>query len=112
MDPQQSAHRIPVVEVVLVEAYGGPQADRLRRLLDEALSLRPGRLVVDLARCPSLDAAAIDVLLDAHRRARRMSGALILRGPSERLRRNLALAHAARVLEVWPTRSAAGAPAA
>jgi anti-anti-sigma factor len=75
---------------------------RLHALLDEALALNPRELVVDLESCPLVDAAAIGLLLDVHRRARRAGGVLTLRAPSPRLRRNLELARVDAVLRVTP----------
>jgi anti-anti-sigma factor len=95
-------HRVPVVEVVITEELDLWAMPRLSALLDDALGLQPQQLVVDLARCPFMDAAAIGLLLDAHRRARRGGGRLTLRSPSARLRRNLRLARADRVLHVTP----------
>jgi len=96
------AGRIPVVELVITEELDLWAMPRLSALLDDALELRPVQLVVDLASCPFMDAAAIGLLLEAHRRARRCGGLLTLRSPSPRLRRNLRLARADRVLHVTP----------
>ena len=94
--------RIAVVEVVITEELDLWALPRLSALLEDALDLQPVQLVVDLARCPFMDAAAIGVLLEAHRQARRCGGLLTLRSPSPRLRRNLRLARADRVLHVTP----------
>lgn len=100
--PHSATSRIPVVELVITEELDLWALSRLTSLLDDALALHPIEIVVDLARCPFMDAAAIGVLLDAHRRARRDGGLLTLRSPSQRLRRNLRLARADRVLHVTP----------
>lgn len=100
--PQQVASRIPVVEVVITQELDLSALSRLNGLLEDALALRPVVLVVDVAQCPFLDAAAISVLLEAHRRAHRAGGLLTLRSPSPRLRRNLRLARVDRVLHVTP----------
>ena len=57
-------------------------------------------LIIDLAQCPTIDAAGIVLLLEAHRRAMRYGGTLTLRSPSARLQRNLQLAKLDRVLHV------------
>lgn len=93
---------IGVVEVIVTETIDAMSAPRLAASLAEAIYLQPGQLVVDLAACPRMDAAAIAVLMEAHRRMRRNGGYLTLRGPSERLRRNLLLAHTGHVLTVEP----------
>jgi anti-anti-sigma factor len=68
--------------------------------LCEAIALTPERLIIDLEGCPSIDAAGILLLLDAHRRAIRNGGTVALRSPSARLMRNLRLARVDRVLQV------------
>ncbi|MEV0273580.1 STAS domain-containing protein [Hamadaea sp. NPDC050747] len=106
-----SVSRIPVVELVITEELDLWALSRLTRLLDDALAVSPVEIVIDLAQCPYLDAAAIGVLLEAHRRARLDGGLLTLRSPSERLRRNLRLARADRVLHVIPPEVPAELPA-
>lgn len=100
--PHSPASRIPVVELVITEELDLWGLARLTRLLDDALAVAPVEIVVDVEHCPFVDAAAIGVLIDAHRRARGDGGLLILRSPSPRLRRNLRLARADRVLHVVP----------
>ena len=94
--------RIPVVEVVITEEFDVSVVHRMASLLEDALALRPRELVVDLAACPLLDASAIGLLVDVHRRARRAGSELTLRTVSPRLQRNLMLARADRVLQVAP----------
>src|SRR5262249_36215780 len=78
-------------------------APRVKDVLEQAMLLSPAELIIDLADCPSIDAAGIMLLLDAHRRAVRNGGMVALRSPSARLSRNLKLAHVDRVLKViWP----------
>lgn len=96
----QVANRVPVIEVVVTEELDAEAVPRLDARLSEALQLRPAQLIVDLAGCPRIDAAAIDLLVQVHRRARRAGGLLTLRAPSARLRRNLELARVDRVLHV------------
>ena len=92
--------RVPVVEVIINEALEFPTLGRLRRTVAEALELHPAELVIDLAHCPRLDAAAIGYLLQLHRHTRLDGGQLTLRSPSAGLRRNLRLTHADAVLHV------------
>jgi anti-anti-sigma factor len=95
-----TAARTPVVEVVIAEQLDAPAAARLRRLIAEALDLRPERLVVDLRECPFVHAEAVSVLLDAHRELWRSGGRLTLRSPSPRLRRILELTHMSDVFDI------------
>jgi anti-anti-sigma factor len=90
----------PLVEVVITEPLDSGAAGRLLRLLAEALDLGPERVVVDLSECPFVDAAAVNVLLDAHREAWRSGGRLTLRGLSPRLRRLFELAHVSDVFDI------------
>jgi anti-anti-sigma factor len=64
---------------------------RTRAELDEVLAQRPARVVVDLSGCPFVDAAAMGVLLEAHRTTQRYGGELELRGCSPRVLRLLSL---------------------
>jgi ABC-type transporter Mla MlaB component len=63
---------------VAVVAVQGPlevgTVPRVREQLAEALAARPARLVVDLADCPFVDACALTMLLDLHRRCCRAAG--------------------------------------
>jgi anti-anti-sigma factor len=90
----------PLVEVVIGEQLDAGTAGRLRRLLAEALELRPERLVIDLRDCPFVDATAVNVLLDTHRELWRTGGRLTLRSPSPRLRRLLELTHVSDVFDI------------
>lgn len=96
----QVASRVPVIEVVVTEELDAAAVPRLDARLAEALELRPAQLIVDLAGCPRIDAAAIGLLVDVHRRARRAGGLLTLRAPSARLLRNLQLARVDGVLHI------------
>ena len=73
---------------------------RISAELDEALAARAGRLVVDLTRCPFLDAGAMGVLLEAHRATSRYGGELVLRGCSDRVLRLLSLTGLGRVFQL------------
>jgi anti-anti-sigma factor len=97
---------VPLIELAITEELDIWTAPRLSALLDAALALRPERLTIDLAGCPSIDAAAIDVLLEAHRCALRTGGQLTLREPPPRLRRNLRLARVDHVLHITSSAAA------
>lgn len=70
---------------------------RVKAAVDEALLDQPYRLVVDLSRCPFVDAAAMAMLLEAHRTACRYGGQLVLHGCSPRVLRLLSLTGLGRV---------------
>ena len=90
-------------ELVTVEVVGDldlSSVARVRETLHDALSVRPGRLVVDLNRCAFVDASALAMLLDVHRRAWRGGGVLTLRGCSPRVLRLLSLTGLRRVFDL------------
>jgi len=90
-----------MVEVVVVtDPLQGGTLERWSRVLSAAADRGPHRLVVDLAACPRLDAAAIGMLLGLHRRMLGAGGGLLLRTPPDTVRRMLALARVAGVLAV------------
>lgn len=95
-----ATRHVPVVEVVVRGELDAWSASRVNDVLEEAMQLCPAQLVIDLAECPLIDAAGIMLLLDAHRRAMRNGGVVVLRSPSARLCRNLRLAHVDKVLQV------------
>lgn len=89
--------------VVVVDVRGEldvASVARVREQLHEALAARPGRLVVDLTDCPFVDACALTMLLDVHRRAWRAGGVLTLRGCSPRVLRLLSLTGLRRVFDL------------
>jgi anti-anti-sigma factor len=92
--PARLAH-VPLVKVVVTEALDAANVPVLRDLLDEALALRPARLVVEVGECSTIDSAAVAVLLDAHREIARSGGRLALRELPERLRGHPRLAEVA-----------------
>jgi anti-anti-sigma factor len=73
---------------------------RVREQLEQALAGRPGRLVVDLSACAFVDASALAVLLDLHRRLSRTGGVLTLRGCCPRVLRLLSLTGLRRVFDL------------
>ena len=91
---------IPEATVVVTEAFEGITVDRWGRLIAETVALGPRRLIVDLRASPVLDAAAIAILLRAHRTMTHAGGRLTLRGPSSRVRRILSLARLDQVFDI------------
>ena len=83
--------------VVVVGALDLASVARTREQLHAALLERPERLVVDLVECTFIDASALSMLLDVHRRACRGGGVLALRGCSPRVLRLLSLTGLRRV---------------
>ena len=98
--PAGTACTVPLVELVITGELDWSSVPRVRQLLDEIVSLGPRHVVLDLAGCPVLDAAAIALLLDVHRELRRGDGQLGLRRPTPRVQRVLELARMHQVLPV------------
>ncbi|MFF5180289.1 STAS domain-containing protein [Micromonospora sp. NPDC000316] len=96
--PAPPSWTLPLVEVCISEfdLAGLPETGAV---FDRLLALRPARVVVDLSRCRHIDAAAIGLLLDVHRRLIRADGVLTVRNPNPRIRRIL---HTARLDQVLP----------
>ncbi|WP_433075894.1 STAS domain-containing protein [Dactylosporangium sp. CA-139114] len=90
----------PTIEVVIREELDAASVPRFAALLHEAADLGPDHLVVDLTECPFVDAAAIGMLLDVHRRMFVAGGRLTLRSPGPRVTRTLRLARVSNVLHV------------
>jgi anti-anti-sigma factor len=81
----------PVVEVQVRGDLDLTAVPRMRERLNDALSLQPHVLVVDLSACTSFGAQGITMLLEVHRRAWRQQAMLTLRGCSDRHLQMLAL---------------------
>lgn len=75
---------------------------QVRERLHDALSGKPARLVVDLDDCSFVDASALTMLVDVHRRVARTGGELVLRGCSPRVLRLLSLTGLRRVFQTEP----------
>ncbi len=85
--------RVPLVELVVRDRDLGPLRARWLPLqLEDALRLRPDRVVVDLSRCTDLGAGTLQALHDCSGSLRRQGGTLVLRGLCPRLDRLLSLA--------------------
>jgi anti-sigma B factor antagonist len=89
----------PVV-LVVTGALDVTTLPRVRDQLEQALTGRPDRVVVDLSDCTFVDASALAVLLDAHRRTSRTGGVLTLRGSCPRVLRLLSLTGLRRVFDL------------
>jgi anti-anti-sigma factor len=100
---------VPLVEIRITGSLAAARLSTTVAVLHAAFRLRPARLVVDLAECSGIDAAAIDMLLDAHRELSRAGSQLTLRAPTPRLRRILHIARVDHVLHTVPG-PAAGQP--
>ena len=88
------------VDVTVTGALDVTTLPRVREQLDQAAARRPGRLVVDLSACTFVDASALAVLLDVHRRLSRSGGVLTLRGCCPRVLRLLSLTGLRRVFDL------------
>jgi anti-anti-sigma factor len=88
------------VVVLVVEHLDVQTMRRWGAVLADALDVQPERLVVDLAGCPRVDAAAITALLSAHRAMVSSGGNLLLRSPGPAVLRMLMLARVDNVLQV------------
>jgi len=97
--------------VVVAEPFEGAAVDAWGRVIAEAVASRPGRLVIDLRHSSLLDAAAIAVLLQAHRAMVHAGGRLVLRAPTDRVRRILRLAGLMEVFEFEQAQGAEMGPA-
>ncbi|MBM0276857.1 STAS domain-containing protein [Micromonospora tarensis] len=89
---------LPLVEVCLTE-FDLACLPATGTVFDRLLALHPAQVVVDLSGCRHIDAAAIGLLLDVHRRLARADGVLTVRDPNPRIRRIL---HTARVDQILP----------
>lgn len=89
-----------LIELTITHELVRQRLPAVQVLLDQALARRPARLVLDLAQCPTIDAAGIELLLALHRRLWGSEGRLALRRPTARVRRLLEIAHATKVLQI------------
>jgi anti-anti-sigma factor len=104
-------HTVREAVVVVTGALDASTVGRWRQLITDAAALCPERLVVDMARVPRVDAAAIGLLLQVHRGMVRAGGQLTLRAVTGPVGRMLRLARVDHVLHVQHTaRATAEAP--
>lgn len=97
-----TATATPLVEIVVAEEFDCASSSRLRERLEDALRMRPRRLVVDLERCPAFDASGARVLLEVHCEAVRHGGLLVLRNPTDRVLRVIQLSGLEGVFHLEP----------
>lgn len=97
---RMTARPLPVIQIDVCDVLDASTLMRFSEQLDEAVSLDPEVLVVDLSRCPYMDAQAIRVLMDAHRTIWVSGGRLTLRGVSADTLRLLSVAGLADVFAV------------
>lgn len=91
---------LPYVEVRLGEDLDIATLASLQDQLDDAVLLRPARLVIDFTACRYLDAQAIRLLVETHGALWREGGRLVLRDCSEDTLRLLSLAGVLEIFEV------------
>ncbi|NJC71209.1 STAS domain-containing protein [Planosporangium thailandense] len=102
-DPTVESAESATIELTVNGPLEASAVRAFAAVVDRAIARRPRRLVIDLTDCPFIDAAAIDVLLDAHRRTWPSGGLLALRNPSPRVRRILEIARLDHVLQLTTT---------
>ncbi|WP_435205232.1 STAS domain-containing protein [Micromonospora sp. bgisy143] len=100
------SYALPLVEVSITQLDLGCLAES-GAVFDRLLALRPGQVVVDLSECRYIDAAAIGLLLDVHRRLAHADGVLVVRNPNPRIHRIL---QHARLDQVLPIVTGPGSP--
>ncbi|MEH1127178.1 STAS domain-containing protein [Micromonospora sp. CPCC 206061] len=110
--PGTRACTVPLVEMRITGPLDMTATQAIRTTLDTAIALNPHQLVLDLAECPVIDAAAIGLLLDIHRHLWRSGAVLTLRSPTPRLRHILRIARVDNVLRIEPNVAATESPAA
>ncbi|MGW1059138.1 STAS domain-containing protein [Micromonospora rubida] len=90
---------IPLVEVAVTE-FDLACLSATGAVFDRLLALHPAQVVVDLSGCRHIDAAAIGLLLDVHRRLTRADAVLTVRDPNPRIWRILQSARLDQVLPI------------
>ena len=98
--PAPAAPLDACVTVAVTGALDVATLPRVREQFEQALAGRPGRVVVDLSSCTFVDASALALLLDVHRRLSRTGAVLTLRGSSPRVLRLLSLTGLRRVFDL------------
>ncbi|MCW6006743.1 STAS domain-containing protein [Micromonospora sp. CPCC 205371] len=110
--PGTRACTVPLIEVRITGPLDMTATQVIRTTLDNAVALNPHQLVLDLADCPMIDAAAIGLLLDIHRHLWRSGAILTLRSATPRLRHILRIARVDNVLRIEPDTETGQPPAA
>ncbi|WP_089157793.1 STAS domain-containing protein [Micromonospora sp. NBS 11-29] len=98
---------VPHVRVDITDELDLAGLPEVAHVLDQVLALRPREVTIDLAECRHVDAAAVALLLDVHRRLTRGGATLLLSNPHPRIRRILATGLGAAVPIVDSPRPAA-----
>nr|WP_233512585.1 STAS domain-containing protein [Micromonospora deserti] len=93
-------YTVPLIEIGITEELDLARVPEAGAVFDRILSLHPRHVVVDLSGCRHIDAAAIGLLLDVHRRLTRRRAVLSIRDPNPRIRRILQSAQLDQVLPV------------
>ncbi|WP_433125445.1 STAS domain-containing protein [Micromonospora sp. CA-240977] len=94
-----TSYALPLVEVCITR-FDLACLPETGVVFDRLLALRPAQVVVDLADCRYIDAAAIGLLLDVHRRLACADGVLVVRNPNHRIQRILHHARLDQVLSI------------
>lgn len=97
--PPRPECTVPLVEVRITE-FDLACLPETGAVFDRLLALHPAQVVVDLSGCRHIDAAAIGMLLDVHRRLVRAGGVLAVHNPNPRIARILQTARLDQVLPV------------
>jgi anti-anti-sigma factor len=100
--PGTRACTVPLIEVRITGPLDMTATQAIRTTLDTVVALNPHQLVLDLADCPVIDAAAIGLLLDIHRHLWRCGATLTLRSPTPRRRHIQHNARGDNVLRIEP----------
>ncbi len=74
-----AAWRIQAVEVSIVGDLDAWTSQQAVQVLDEAMRQRPEVLIIDLARCHSLDTAGAMLIVQTQQRMRYAGGSLVVR---------------------------------
>ncbi|MEV6816185.1 STAS domain-containing protein [Micromonospora sp. NPDC051296] len=97
--PRRPECTVPLVEVAITE-FDLACLRETGAVFDQLLTLHPKQVVIDLSGCRHIDAAAIGLLLDVHRRMVRAGGVLSVRNPNPRIARILQTARLDQILPV------------
>ncbi|SBT41878.1 STAS domain-containing protein [Micromonospora auratinigra] len=93
---------VPLVELEITDELDRAGLSEVAVVLDRILALGPREVTIDLAGCRSVDAAAVALLLDVHRRLLRQGAALTVRDPHPRIRRILDTARLGETVPIVP----------
>ncbi|NES13163.1 MULTISPECIES: STAS domain-containing protein [Micromonospora] len=103
---------VPLVEVEITEELDLARLSEVAVVLDRVLALHPREVIVDMAECRHVDAAAIALLLDVHRRMARRRATLTVRNPNPRIHRILETARLGETVPIVHTPRPARRPVA